>query len=300
MPAEDNMTNEYGGQSGKAQNAEGRLEDLVKDLKEARMPANRIYDAIVMQVEKFQQEFSIYKDLPLGKEELKSFSERFATVSKLGEIYLKGKENTSGMSPEEKKQVEMVQRSKEVLRGQIIDAQKMSVTSELEDKAAKMQEYSEALRTSSVTAMVSLRDMEDICKQKEQELEKNPSGRVTFDDREKAVIKEGMASVMLYAKIMNAENGQNFYETFIKPQHDYQKAVKSVAASPEFGKAAENSMNPKGLRQFLSEKSSPAKLWNGFESNLRLGTRLPQTPGRTNAPAAVNKPAPEAGKKPTM
>lgn len=296
MPTEDNKKSEYG---GKAQDAQGILEGFVNELKDARVPANRIYDAIVVQVEKFQQDFSIYKDLPLGKEEVKSFSERFATVAKLGEIYLKGKEGASGMSPEEKKQVEMVQRSKDVLREQIVNAQKRSVVSEFEDKAAKMQEYSDALRTSSVTAMVSLRDMEDICKQKEQELEKNPSARVSFDEREKSVIKEGLAAVMLYAKVMNAESGQSFYETFIKPQHDYQKAVKSVASSPEFQKASESSMNPKGLRQFLSEKTSPAKLWNGFESNLRQGFKFAPAAGKTNAPAA-EKPAPEAGKRPTM
>ena len=256
---------------------EHELDGVIKMMHAAKKPGNRIYEAMIQQMDLLRFEYQRKKDRPLTERDAANLNEKFATINKLAEFYLKSKENRQGIGEEETKQIETVHAVRDVLTSQsrymdrVLSKEKDPIPQK-EPAASGMQglpketgvmEYSDAIRKSSEAAFSAMRELGVLSVRKESEEGKK------FTETEKDLTRLGMTAIMLYDRIMAGEEGQKFYESYVKPQKDYGKVITSIANSPEFKQAVEEKYGAKQVKDFLVQKDAPKKLWDSFEQNVK-------------------------------
>ncbi|MBR3039337.1 MAG: hypothetical protein IKI20_01585 [Lachnospiraceae bacterium] len=255
---------------------DAELAGVLKAMTSSKNPPNRIYDAMIQQVDLLRFEFSRKKGSPIKQRDVENLNEKFATINKLAEIYLKSKDNRK-LGSEETKQVETVYAMREVLSDQsrylsknvefakdgATMGESKPATPESAKEAAKEggMEYSDAMRKSSEAAFSAMRELGVLSASKK-------SGE-EFTQTEKDLTRLGMTAIMLCDRIMAGEEGQKFFETYVKPQKDYGKVISSIANSTELKQSVADKYTGDKLKEFLMQKDAPKKLWDDFEQKVK-------------------------------
>ena len=256
---------------------EKELEGVVAKMKATKNPANRIYEAMIQQIDLLRFDFRRRKDAPIKDRDAANLKEKYATVNKLAEFYFKSKDNKPSLSEEEKQQMESVNTVREVMISQTKFVDKVmaqngpakgtaakdtgSVDEKSSQKNAEGMDYSEAIKKSSEAAFSAVRELGTLGAGK--------NGAKEFTETEKDLTRLGMTAIMLYDRIMSGEEGQKFFENYVKPQKDYGKVITSIANSPEFKKIAESKYSAEGVKEFLAQKDAPKKLWENLEESIK-------------------------------
>ena len=251
------------------------LNNLLRRMGETRVPANRIYEAMRMQLEELRRGFEKNGGAYLNDTEQKEFDERINSILKLSEIYQKiQKGKGSNISAEEMKQAETVNDIREAIQGQKFYVREHSVEKEIEKVKDQTRGYVDVMRKSMEAYMISQRELGNLA---------GGVGALDAPSVEKARI--GLAAVGLYEKLADPENGQKFYESFLSGGKDYSKTVQTIASSKEFTEATKNLMSASALKEFTANPKAGEKLWNAFEKELQMN--------KGKAPAAKVNEAPK-------
>jgi len=251
------------------------LNNLLRRMGETRVPANRIYEAIRMQLEELRRGFEKNGGAYLNDTEQKEFDERINSVLKLSEIYQKiQKGKGDNISAEEMKQAETVNDIREAIQGQKFYVREHSVEKEIEKVKDQTRGYVDVMRKSMEAYMISQRELGNLA---------GGVGALDAPSVEKARI--GLAAVGLYEKLADPENGQKFYDSFLSGGKDYSKTVQTIASSKEFTEATKNLMSASALKEFTANPKAGEKLWNAFEKELQMN--------KGKAPAAKVNEAPK-------
>ena len=251
------------------------LNNLLRRMGETRVPANRIYEAMRMQLEELRRGFEKNGGAYLNDTEQKEFDERINSILKLSEIYQKiQKGKGDNISAEEMKQAETVNDIKEAIQGQKFYVREHSVEKEIEKVKDQTRGYVDVMRKSMEAYMISQRELGNLA---------GGVGALDAPSVEKARI--GLAAVGLYEKLADPENGQKFYESFLSGGKDYSKTVQTIASSKEFTEATKNLMSASALKEFTANPKAGEKLWNAFEKELQMN--------KGKAPAAKVNEAPK-------
>ena len=240
-----------------------RLENLTAQMAETRLPANRIYEAMRMQVEALRREFDRYGGNFFREQEQRELTERMDSIEKLSEIYVKTAKGKN-VSPQGLKQAETVKHVQDVIEEEKLYVKQHSVENEINQAKNEAREYSDAVRKSTERYVVSLRELGNMARAGE-----NAAGKgAPLDERTCDQARIGMAAVLLYDRLTNPESGQKFFENYVRPQRDFGKTIQSIAASPEFKKATAGLMNSESLKDFTKDANAPARLWNSLEKEI--------------------------------
>ena len=251
------------------------LNNLLRRMGETRVPANRIYEAMRMQLEELRRGFEKNGGAYLNDTEQKEFDERINSILKLSEIYQKiQKGKGDNISAEEMKQAETVNDIREAIQGQKFYVREHSVEKEIEKVKDQTRGYVDVMRKSMEAYMISQRELGNLA---------GGVGALDAPSVEKARI--GLAAVGLYEKLADPENGQKFYESFLSGGKDYSKTVQTIASSKEFTEATKNLMSASALKEFTANPKAGEKLWNAFEKELQMN--------KGKAPAAKVNEAPK-------
>ena len=259
-------------------NPEEQLADILKNMKEARAPMNRVYEIILEQTEMLKNEFDRTKGVMPDDASYQRLDEKFSTISKLTDIYISSKAEDTNPTAAEQKQMDMVRGVRDVIHEQ---------SDFIRDGRRSDREYAEASGKAVETAFSAVRGLGSLAEKKEAEAEKNLGKEQPFTDGEKDLVRFGMAAVTLHDRIMDAETGREFFDTYIKKGKDYGKALTTIAGSKEFKSLLLDKYSAKEIRSFISNKDAPKELWSGFEKKIVDGRKL----------EAAAKKAKEAGKE---
>lgn len=261
-----------------------RLENLTGRMAETRLPANRIYEAMRVQVESLRREFDRYGGSFFREQEQKDLTERMDSIAKLSEIYVKTSKGRN-ISAEELQQAETVKLLQDVIEEQKIYVKQHSVENEINQAKNDAKEYSDAVRKSTESYVVSLRELGNIADAKQ-----SAAGKDTpLDEKSRDQVRIGMAAILLYDRLTDAENGQKFFENYVRPQKDYGKTILSIATSPEFKKATEGMMHTEGVKDFTKDSAAPSKLWNTLEKEIAKKQGGANKEANKEAQSRINK-----------
>ena len=240
-----------------------RLEKITARMAETRLPANRIYEAMRVQLEGLRREFERFGGTFFREQEQKDLTERMDSILKLSDIYEKTNRR-AGYSPDAIKQEESVKQVIATIEEQKLYVKQHSVENEIVSAKNLAKEYSEAVRKSTESYVVSLRELGNMSNARENEAGKG----ATFDERACDKIRIGMAAIALYDRLTDPDGGEKFFENFVRPQKDFGKAIQSIATSTEFKRATVGIMTTDGVKGFTADPAAPKKLWNSFEKEI--------------------------------
>ena len=255
------------------------LANLLRRMGETSIPANRIYEAMRMQLEELRRGFERNGGDHFDEKEQKDLTERIDSVLKLSDIYQQSLKTKGNLSAEEMKQAETVGSIKDAIQGQKLYIKEHAVEKEIEKVKDLTRGYVDTMRKSVEAYMVSQREITAIV---------NAGGdKLDAPAQDKARI--GLAAAVLCNKLADPENGQRFYENFLSSGGDYAKTVQTIASSREFKEATKDLMKPEALKNFAADSKAPGKLWASFEKEMQKG--YIRTQGAKPAEAEKKEPA---------
>jgi hypothetical protein len=284
------------------------VSELAETLKNNNIPANRIFDTIVDQMNDLNNTVHDRRGKKPEIEDIELLEEKMDVLASLTEVYLATVRENSNEKEASASQIETVKKTREFVN-EYQDSIKRykSILERNEEVAGKDKDSLAYNKISSITeradfvsnlihkgadsAVTSLKMMEDYAEGDEHQL----------SEADKKTIRYGMASASMVERLlMGGEEVQNL-RTHVRREGEYENLVSMVAESKEFKELTDVILNSKGVEVFLKDENSGKKLWNKFEGKVRENrtTEAEKSLG-TEKSASKSKSKGKGGKAPVI
>ena len=282
------------------------VSELAETLKNNNIPANRIFDTIVDQMNELNNTIHEHRGKKPEVEDIEALEEKMEVLASLTEVYLATVRENSADKEASATQIETVKKTKEFVN-EYQDSIKRykSVLERNEEVAGKDKDSIAYNKLSSITeradfvsnlihkgadsAVTSLKMMEDYADKKDREL----------TETDKKTIRYGMASASMVERLLlGGEEVQNL-RTHVRREGEYENLVSMVAESKEFKELTDVICTPKGVEVFLKDENSGKKLWREFEGRVRE-KRQPETEKTLGTEKGNSKSKSKVGKAPVI
>lgn len=267
-----------------ANNFVQNVSDLTESLRSNNIPANRIFDTIMVQMKELDEKNHERKGNRPTVEDIEKLEERMEVLASLADVYLTTVNENNAEKENIQSQIETVKRTKEfvdeyegsIKRYKSILQRNEEVAGEEKDSIAynKLSSITERavfmtelIKKGSESAVSSLKMMEEYADKDEKDL----------TEQDKKTIRYGMASASMVERILQGGDEIQNLRTHVRRNGEYENLISMVAESKEFKDLTAPICNPKGVEVFLKDENSGKKLWQKFEGKVRTNRENEKT-----------------------
>ncbi|MBR4582063.1 MAG: hypothetical protein IKO32_12600, partial [Lachnospiraceae bacterium] len=259
-----------------ANNFVQNVSDLTESLRSNNIPANRIFDTIMVQMKELDEAIHERKGNRPTVEDIEKLEERMEVLASLADVYLTTVNENDAEKENSQSQIETVKRTKEfvdeyegsIKRYKSILQRNEEVAGEEKDSIAynkissiteRADFMTELIKKGSESAVSSLKMIEEYADKDEKDL----------TEQDKKTIRYGMASASMAERILQGGDEVQNLRTHVRRSGEYENLISMVAESSEFKDLTKPICNPKGVEVFLKDENSGRKLWQKFEGKVR-------------------------------
>ncbi len=259
-----------------ANNFVQNVSELTESLKSNNIPANRIFDTIIVQMKELDDAIHERRGMRPSVEDIERLQEKMEILDSLADVYLNTVREAGVQGEQAENQLDTVKRTKDfvneyrdtITRYKSVLERNEEVAGDDKDSIAydkltsiteRSNFVSELIQKGSESAVTSIKMMEGLSEKRERDL----------TEQDKKTIRYGMASASMVERLLlGGEEVQNL-RTYVRRNGEYENLVSMVAESKEFKELTNPICNPKGVEVFLKDENSGKKLWNKFEGKVR-------------------------------